>query len=57
MDLSIDAKDCDEGSSTKNNQVDSTYRDVDLSSSSLFELELIFLKRKIDLRIVQIIIR
>ena len=35
MDLSINIKDCDEESSTRNNRVDSTYKDVGLSSSSL----------------------
>ena len=40
---SIDAKGCDEKSFIKNNQVDFTYKDVDLSSSSLFKLELILL--------------
>ena len=35
MDLSINIKGCDEESSTRNNQVDSTYKDVGLSSSSL----------------------
>ena len=52
MDLSIDAKGCDEESSTRNNQVDSTYKDVGLSSSNLFELKLILLKKKIDLKII-----
>ena len=35
IDLSINIKGCDEESSTRNNQVDSTYKDVGLSSSSL----------------------
>ena len=52
MDLSINIKGCDEESSTRNNQVDSTYKDIGLSFSSLFELELILLKRKIDLKII-----
>ena len=45
MDLLINIKDCEEESFTKNNQVNSTYRDVDFSSSNLFELELIFKKK------------
>ena len=52
MNLSINAKDCDEGSFTRNNQVDSTYKDVDLSSSSFFKLELIFLQKKVGLKII-----
>ena len=52
MDLSINIKGCDEESFTKNNQVDFTYKDIGLSSSSLFKLELVFLKRKIDLKII-----
>ena len=52
MNLSIDARDCDEGSFIRNNKVDSTYKGVDLSSSSLFKLEFILLQRKIDLKIV-----
>ena len=52
MDLSINIKGYDEESSIRNNQVDSTYKDIGLSSSSLFKLELILLKRKIDLKII-----
>ena len=35
IDLLINIKGCDEGSSIRNNQVDSTYKDVSSSSSSL----------------------
>ena len=52
MNLSIDAKNCDEESFTRNNQVDSTYKNIDMSFSSLFKLELILLQRKIGQKVV-----
>ena len=52
MNLSINIKGCNEESSTRNTQVDFTYKDVGLSSSSLFKLELILLQRKIGLEVI-----
>ena len=51
MDLSINIKGCDEESSIRNNQVDSTHRMLTWVLL-VVKLELILLKRKIDLEII-----
>ena len=45
MDLSINIKGCDEESSIRKNQVDSTHKDVGLSSFSC-QVRIIFFKKK-----------
>ena len=48
VDLLMDAKGPNKGSSRRNNQVDSIHRDVDLRSSSLLKLELMLLQRNVS---------